>query len=81
MLNPDAPLVSLYEWTLRLEEELSQRKPVFPPVLKTDHDRLEMSLRALRISLELRVKAFPTVPLAPYQPPSPVQGPSPDLPC
>lgn len=55
MSDADLTLVALYDWTLRAEQELEDLKSCFPEVLRADQNRLVMSFRCLRISLELRV--------------------------
>lgn len=81
MSELDAPLVSLYRWVLHTEEQLSHYYSSIPPVLRIDHDRLQMSLHCLRVSLEIRLDGLAATPLRAYPPLPQSAPPSPDLPC
>lgn len=77
MLESEASLVSLYDWTIRCEEELHELQSAFPEVMRADRDRLVMSFRCLRIGLEIRVKSFPKRERIQRRPPAPPKLPPP----
>lgn len=56
MSEAGSTLVTLFDWTCRVQDELDDLKSAFPEVLRADRTRLLMSLSCLRVSLEIRLK-------------------------